>query len=306
MPTPKPPPDTRTPRELLQLQRRMAGVLFSPLNARWAMQRRTVDGSSMAAHAASFIKPNDRLTSFERLEIYNRQYWYRLLDCLYDDYPGVRLILGERRFMQLAKGYLDRFPSRSPLLRELGRHLPRYITMVAGDPAWHRARPELLAAAREMARFEWAQIVAFDGGSLPGVTCEDLALKSPSDLRFSLQPHLTLLKVDYAVDELIALAREEDALRSEASQAVGDRPHPARARSRLPPRRKTWLAVYRLENTVYFKRLAPEAYTLLRALGRGLPLDAACEAVRRSIAPEQIHEWFACWSYLGWLALRPC
>ncbi len=26
-----------------------------------------------------FIKPNDRLTSFERLEIYNRHYWFRVL-----------------------------------------------------------------------------------------------------------------------------------------------------------------------------------------------------------------------------------
>ena len=38
--------------------------------------------------AAAFIKPNDRLSSFERLEIYNCQYWFRVLDCLYDDYPG--------------------------------------------------------------------------------------------------------------------------------------------------------------------------------------------------------------------------
>ena len=27
------------------------------------------------------------------LEIYNRQYWFRVLDCLYDDYPGLRAIL---------------------------------------------------------------------------------------------------------------------------------------------------------------------------------------------------------------------
>ena len=49
--------------------------------------------------ADSFIKPNDRLTSFERLEIYNRVYWFRVLDCLYDDYPGLRAVLGERKFM---------------------------------------------------------------------------------------------------------------------------------------------------------------------------------------------------------------
>ena len=36
----------------------------------------------MRAAASEFIKPNDRLSSFERLEIYNRQYWFRLLDCL--------------------------------------------------------------------------------------------------------------------------------------------------------------------------------------------------------------------------------
>ena len=29
--------------------------------------------------AARFIKPNDRLNSFERLQIYNQQYWWRLL-----------------------------------------------------------------------------------------------------------------------------------------------------------------------------------------------------------------------------------
>jgi len=39
------------------------------------MRQRAQDGHSVAEEAESFIKPNDRLTSFERLEIYNRQYW---------------------------------------------------------------------------------------------------------------------------------------------------------------------------------------------------------------------------------------
>ena len=39
-----------------------------------------MDGRSPTADvAAQFIKPNDRLTSFERLQIYNQQYWWRLL-----------------------------------------------------------------------------------------------------------------------------------------------------------------------------------------------------------------------------------
>ena len=83
--------------------------------------------------AAEFIKPNDRLSSFERLEIYNRQYWFRVLDCLYDDYPGLRAILGERKFMKLATAYLARYPSDSYTLRDLGNRLEQFLQE---EPQW--------------------------------------------------------------------------------------------------------------------------------------------------------------------------
>ena len=51
----------------------MAGAIFRPLNARWRMQRQSEDGRNLRVEAAEFIRPNDRLSSFERLEIYNRQ-----------------------------------------------------------------------------------------------------------------------------------------------------------------------------------------------------------------------------------------
>ena len=65
----------------------MAGAVMRPLSRRAGMQSLWRDGQPMKKMAAGFIKPNDRLSSFERLEIYNRQYWFRLQDCLYDDYP---------------------------------------------------------------------------------------------------------------------------------------------------------------------------------------------------------------------------
>jgi len=51
----------------------MASALFRPLTPEWGMQKRWTDASRMDELAAGFIKPNDRLSSFERLEIYNRQ-----------------------------------------------------------------------------------------------------------------------------------------------------------------------------------------------------------------------------------------
>ncbi len=70
--------------QLKELQTLMASALFRPLTAEDRMQSRWTDGSSMAKVADRFIKPNDRLSAFERLEIYNRVYWFRVLDCLYE------------------------------------------------------------------------------------------------------------------------------------------------------------------------------------------------------------------------------
>ena len=66
----------------------------------------------MRKEAAAFIRPNDRLTSFERLEIYNRQYWWRVLASLGEDFPGLRAVLGERRFDAMSKAYLSDCPSQ--------------------------------------------------------------------------------------------------------------------------------------------------------------------------------------------------
>jgi hypothetical protein len=55
--------------KLLNLQRRMARAVMTPLTSSEGMQRVAANGRRMRDVAAEFIKPNDRLTSFERLEI---------------------------------------------------------------------------------------------------------------------------------------------------------------------------------------------------------------------------------------------
>ena len=74
--------------KLLELQRTMARAVMQPLTFSERMQRTAPNGQSMRVYASKFIKPNDRLTSFERLEIYNRQYWFRVLSSMVEDFPG--------------------------------------------------------------------------------------------------------------------------------------------------------------------------------------------------------------------------
>ena len=52
---------------LLEVQRRMAATVMQPLAPGDRMRRRR-NGRNLETEAAQLIKPNDRLTSFERLE----------------------------------------------------------------------------------------------------------------------------------------------------------------------------------------------------------------------------------------------
>jgi Putative DNA-binding domain len=286
----------------------MAGALFRPLTSRWGMQKRSTDGRPMHEVAAEFIKPNERLSSFDRLEIYNRQYWFRVLDCLYDDNPGLRAVVGNRKFMKLATAYLARYPSDSYTLRNLGDRLERFLLE---EPHWTAPREEM---AVDMTRFEWAQVVAFDGPAKPSITPDDILDAEPSKLRLGLQPYLSLLQLNYAVDEfLIAVQRREaDVLRAEASNAMQSAPKVSKRRTRIrrPKREVVYLAVHRYDNLLYHKRLDPEAFAILSAMARGETLDAACAAAvtaseRRDVAwSTLIRSWFQNWSALGWFCRR--
>ena len=259
---------------LKALQRLMAGLLFRPLNADWNMQATAEDGRPADEVAAAFIKPNRLLTSFERLEIYNRQYWFRVLDVLYEDYPGLRAVLGEAEFTRVTIDYLAKYPSNSYTLRDLGSRMEEYLRGSAdfSDP-WRDL-------AIDMVRLEWAHVVAFDGPSAVALAPDALLGCDPEELRLSLQAYLTLLDVRYPVDELLAQVKGEnkEALRKEASNAVQDRPdlpETNSARVTVDPE-EVFLVVHRFDNQVYLKRIERDAFNLLHGLREGKTLGAAC------------------------------
>ena len=298
---PHTPDDTACPADLRALQRLMAGAVMRPLTNDYYMQREWSDGSSTSEVAEQFIKPNDRLTSFERLEIYNRQYWFRIIDCFYDDFPGMRAVLGDVKFEKFTRAYLARFPSRSFTLRNLGCHLEEFVR---AEPQWTSPHEEL---ALDMARFEWAQVIAFDSEARPPVSVDDLLDKKPDELRLGLQPHLSLLELNHAVDDLSLALKKEEVLDNSASNAVSPtRTKPRRKRIPKPKRGRIYVAVHRYDNLLYYKRMEREAYLLLCALQRGATLEEACGEVLASESQSsnawisRISEWFRNWGELGW------
>jgi hypothetical protein len=277
---------------LLDVQTRMANAIFQPLTK----LDRMAPGTDV-----DYIKPNDRLTSAERLEIYSRSYWFRVLDSLYDDFPALRAVLGRRTFHQLSRAYLADCPSRSFTLRNLGSRLED----------WLRRNPQYAgnryALALDMVRLEWAHIEAFDNVAGKVLCPEDLLDLGPR-FRAGLQPYIRLLVLQYAVDDLRIQVNHESDERGIASNTALKQKHrnmTSRA-ARLKPE-QIFLAVHRLNYTVYYRRIAAEEYLLLRALGDGLPIGRAIpyafEDSSASAEQQQsmLETWFAAWAQFGWL-----
>jgi Putative DNA-binding domain len=289
---------------LQELQRRVAAVVMQPLTRREGMRRRTGDGRSIKAESEALIKPNRVLSSFERLEIYNRQYWFRVLSSFAEDFSGLRTVVGARKFEGLMRAYLTECPSESFTLRNLGSRLEEWLL---SNPQWITPRESL---ALDMVRLEWAHVEAFDGGYEPNLTPADIE-SAGLELRVSLQPYVHLLTLTYPVDDLLIEVHDHEGDADTSSNAARQRQFRRRIRHyEQPEPERIYLAVHRMDDSVYYKRLQLESFRMLNALSKQKPLEQAIDlAFENSSMPEQerivaLQQWFGNWAELGWFC-RP-
>ena len=240
--------------ELLELQRRVAAAILHPLTRSETMPRRRRDGVSNEREANALIAPNDRLNSFERLEIYNRQYWFRLYSSFEEDFPGLKAIIGGAKFETLMRDYLTACPSESFTLRNLGSRLEAWLT---DHQEYLEPRRQL---AMDMVRLEWAHIEAFDSAKEELLDADDLAAIG-DDSRLRLQPHLRVLELHYPVDDLlIELRNESGSSDASSNNASASRKTKHVRRVAMLEPEMIFLAIHRHENSVYYKRLQREEF----------------------------------------------
>lgn len=289
---------------LLELQKRMAAAVMEPLTRNETTRRIRRDGVAMEREAAAFIKPNDSLTSLERLEIYNRQYWFRLYASFEDDFPGLQAVLGRRQFERVMRAYLDECPSISFTLRDLGSRLHSWLT---NHKEFTAPKSRL---AEDIALLEWAHIEAYDAATTPTPTPEFFANVTEATV-FQLQPSVRLLHLSYPVDKLLIAVRQGAGSSDTSSNnaAATRKVNAVRRVAKLPPD-QIWLAVHRQEFMVYYKRATPEEYRMLTAIQAGEALGVAFEAaftnssVDEAARPAFLQDCFHQWAILGWLCER--
>jgi hypothetical protein len=230
--------------------------------------------------AASLVRSGGRLSPPERLEIYADMYFYRLRDCLQEDFAAVRAVLGGQWFHNLITDYLIAHPPRHFSLRQAGRQLPAFIDIHAVSSRW----PFL----GQLAALEWAMLDAFDAADAVPANFAGLQAVPPDDwpqLRFHLVPSLQWMHFDWRVDELW--------------QRVHDRQAPA---PEAPRRASTWLRVWRQNLRVFHRTIDPaEAHALL-AIAAGEPFALVCERIAQWVpdaAEERAVELLGTWMVDG-------
>lgn len=154
------PDQDRRPQELRQLQA-------------WMLQAVTgieLPGASPTAPVETVILPSLLQSSEERLNVYRRAYWARLIQCMGELFPATKCAVGEEVFTQFAAGFLRAYPSKSYTLNDLGRDFPAFLS--ASQPKGEFAFDEG-AFLCELAELELNLEEVFDG---PGLENEELEI----------------------------------------------------------------------------------------------------------------------------------
>lgn len=245
-----------------RLQAWMQAVVTDPRGAALA-----VEDTLEAGSVETLVTPSQHLTALERLEIYNRAYRARLLECFRVEFPALRHACGEELFRLFVDSYLDAQPPHSYTLGRLGEGFVAYLRTsrpdadFAEDERWPWA--DFLV---ELATLERTRLEVYDGEGAEGrglLSANDL-LGMPRSAFLALQietvPGLCLLDMRYPVDEyLLAFRRGEE-------PSIPD-PDPCA------------LAIHRHDWVVRLNRLLPGESDLLAALQEGETVGRAIERV---------------------------
>ncbi|WP_141734386.1 HvfC/BufC family peptide modification chaperone [Oligoflexus tunisiensis] len=113
----------KAPAWLEAFQKEWSRVLRTPLEtAHGQLQAQLPDGWSRLG-----IVPRVQRAAQAGLEDYQRQYWFRLLTILQQDFPLTARLLGCWQFNQLALNYLVEFAPRDHDLQGIGRHFVNFL-----------------------------------------------------------------------------------------------------------------------------------------------------------------------------------
>lgn len=217
------------------------------------------------ATADALLRPSPMLIPAECLELYHRQYWFRLLDSIEEDFPGLIRLIGKDTYWKFIEEYMQTHASQSYTLRHLGRLMPEFLEKHILDPVTRQR-------ATSVAAIEWAMMACFEASDSVTTTPEQVA------------EELFTLKADIQLLELPS-----------AASAWLDDPDVAWLYEADGP---FHVVIWRSRNgSLHHRSLDPGEYSMLQRLHSSVrTLDEWLAASASDIPdPDTLTRWFARW-----------
>jgi hypothetical protein len=212
---------------------------------------------------ADLIESDDRLSAIERLEIYANAYFYRILDCMKEDFPATLATVGDDNFHNLITGYLIEYPPTEPSIFYSGRHVAEFLR---SDPM--RAVFERWPFIAELARLERTLLEVISAAEAEPLSVETMRSIAPEDwpaLVMHTHPAMAIVDCEWRVDELL---REVEAASRENGESRGTPAHASAS-----------VMVWRQGSRIHYRALEPPERAALELASAGAVFASMCEAI---------------------------
>jgi hypothetical protein len=217
-------------------------------------------------HFAAQVKNTSKADGAFLLSIYRHGYFSRLHECLGIDFSGVRAILGEDAFEELARAYLQAHPSRHANVRWVGRDFAAFLQRHAPT----RDRTDLI----EMAQFEWALGLALDAADDETMAVEELLkLSGEQWVALTIKPRANVQRLTFHTMAPKAWLKHEQVA-------------PGQLTVEPAPQPTDWL-VWRKDTDPQFRSMERDEAWAFDAAAGGASFAELCEGLARFMPGDQ-------------------
>lgn len=283
------------PKKLEKTQIWFASIITQPLIEDNQIRPITPSQHSIEEEAQLEIRPSPTLKPWERMQVYNQQYWWRLIGIMQELYPLVTRLFGYNDFNEMiAIPYLNKYPSNHWSIDSIGNRLPKWI-----EKDYQGDDKELV---RDAVALDLAFNLSFVSVEKPVIDISHLQEEELDQLihrRIFLQPYIHL----FAFDHNLFQFRDEMLAQEPEYWIEHDFPQ-------LPQEKRYYGIIYRSKHdNIVWDSLSSVEFHILWKFQEGCTIEAACEWLERQDAAmsdeaaAHIHFWFQEWTMRGWLTL---
>jgi Putative DNA-binding domain len=288
--------DSKVPLQLKRTQQWFASIITRPVDEENRINPISPTKKPMEEEAAYYIVPSPTLRPVQRIQIYNQQYWWRLLNTLQDVFPCVVRLFGYHDFnLKIGIPYLVKYPPRHWSLTFLGDYLPQWVK--------EDYREEDKTLVYDSVKVDWAFGRSFLAPQLAPIDTSnfssDVGMSALLTKKLYLQPNVFLFEMNWDMFQF-----RTEFLKQEPEYWI-DNDFPE-----LPKDRKYFFVLYRnRKNDISWKEISEGEYRLLTLFQKGMTIEKACQWLEKQEGPlydaamKQLHLWFQEWTIRGWLSI---